>query len=81
MSPSCVLDRAEEATLVREAISSLNERQRAAFVLCNFAGRSYTEIARTMSTAPKMVKSLLAGRGNLRLSLGHYVREGSPLPA
>ena len=78
--PSRSLDRAEEVAFVREAIAGLSERQRSALVLCKFEGMSYAEIARTMATTPKAVKSLLArARDNLRVSLAPYVRDGSPL--
>jgi RNA polymerase sigma-70 factor (ECF subfamily) len=77
LMPSRVLDRAEMAEVVRNAIDSLNERQRMAVLLSKFEHMSYVDIAQTMGLSVQAVKSLLSrARENLRDMLSPYMQEG-----
>jgi RNA polymerase sigma-70 factor (ECF subfamily) len=78
LMPARQLDNMERAEIVREAIRSLNERQRMALMLSKFEGMSYAEIGETMELSPQAVKSLLSrARCNLRIALEPYVMEGA----
>lgn len=69
--------RQELSELVRDAVDSLNDRQRTAVMLCGFEQLSHAEAARRMRTSPEAVKSLLhRARVNLRLRLEDYVDGG-----
>lgn len=75
--PTRRLDKAERAEMVRDAVSSLNERQRMALLLSKFEGLSYAEIAHTMGLSVQATKSLLSrARENLRSLLEPYMEEG-----
>jgi RNA polymerase sigma-70 factor (ECF subfamily) len=75
--PTRQLDKAERSDVVRLAMQSLSDRQRAAVLLCKFEGMSYAEIADTMELSPSAVKSLLSrARDNLRDILHPYLNEG-----
>ena len=81
LMPTRQLDRSERADIVRQAIQSLNERQRMALLLSKFEGMSYAEIGETMDLSTQAVKSLLSrARSNLRAVLEPYMKEGV-LPA
>ena len=59
---------------VRDAIESLNERQRMAVLLHKFEGMSYADIGLAMDLTPQAVKSLLSrARERLKLHLKKYV--------
>jgi RNA polymerase sigma-70 factor (ECF subfamily) len=59
---------------VRNAIESLNDRQRLAVLLHKFEGMSYADIGVSMDLTPQAVKSLLSrARENLKLHLKKYV--------
>lgn len=61
---------AETAARVREAVSALPDRQRAAIVLCHFEGRSNIEAAELLEVSVDALESLLArGRRRLRQEL------------
>jgi RNA polymerase sigma-70 factor (ECF subfamily) len=76
--PARRLDEAERAEVVRQAVASLNDRQRMALLLCKFEGLSYAEIAEAMGLTMQATKSLLSrARENLRLLLEPYMYEGS----
>ncbi len=78
LMPTRRLDKAEMAEVVRQAMDSLNERQRTATVLSKFEGMSYEEIAATMDLSVQAVKSLLSrARCNLRQTLEPYLNEGA----
>jgi len=78
LMPTRQLDELERAEMVREAIQSLNERQKMALLLSKFEGMSYLEIAETMQLSTQAVKSLLSrARYNLRMSLEPYMQEGA----
>ena len=67
----------EMSAIVREAIQTLNERQRMAMLLSKFEGMSYLEIAEAMDMSTQAVKSLLSrARGNLKDALTPYVESG-----
>jgi len=75
--PTRVLDKAEARDMVLAALSSLNERQRMAVLLCKFEGMSYADIAEAMGMSPKAIKSLLSrARVNLREVLEPYLERG-----
>ncbi len=79
LMPTRRLDKTEMAEIVRQAMQSLNERQRMATVLSKFEGMSYEEIADAMELTVQAVKSLLSrARCNLRAALEPYVTEGVP---
>ena len=72
----------ELAAVVRQALDTLNERQRMAVVLNKFEELNYAEIAEVMGLTTKAVKSLLSrARTNLRIALEGYVfMDGAPSP-
>jgi RNA polymerase sigma-70 factor, ECF subfamily len=64
----------ELAAVVRQALETLNERQRIAVVLNKFEDMNYADIAEVMGLSMKAVKSLLSrARENLRLALQDYI--------
>jgi RNA polymerase sigma-70 factor (ECF subfamily) len=78
--PTRALDRAEQAQMVRQAVSSLSERQRMALLLAKFEGMSYQDIAQTMDLSVQAIKSLLSrARVNLKEILAPYVEQGTKL--
>ncbi|HEY2759983.1 MAG TPA: sigma-70 family RNA polymerase sigma factor [Pirellulales bacterium] len=77
LMPSRQADKSEMRTIVREAINTLNERQRMAVLLSKFESMSYEDIAETMQMSPQAIKSLLSrARGNLRAVLEPYLERG-----
>lgn len=75
--PTRLLDKAEQRDMVLAALSSLNERQRMAVLLCKFEDMSYVDIAEAMGMTPKAIKSLLSrARENLREVLEPYLDRG-----
>jgi RNA polymerase sigma-70 factor, ECF subfamily len=82
-SPSQHMQQLELAAAVRQALDTLNERQRMAVVLSKFEELNYAEIAEVMGLTTKAVKSLLnRARTNLRTALAGYVgMDGEPVPA
>jgi RNA polymerase sigma-70 factor (ECF subfamily) len=77
LMPARQIDKAEMREVVREAISTLNERQRLAVLLSKFESMSYEDIADTMEMSPQAVKSLLSrARTNLREVLEPYLQKG-----
>lgn len=73
----------ELAQRIRDALDSLNERQRMAVVLNKFEDMGYAEIAEVMELSTKAVKSLLSrARMNLRAALEDYIHmDGAPASA
>jgi RNA polymerase sigma-70 factor (ECF subfamily) len=75
--PTRQIDKSEIREVVREAIGTLNERQRLAVLLSKFESMSYEDIAQTMEMTPQAIKSLLSrARGNLRVVLEPYLERG-----
>jgi RNA polymerase sigma-70 factor (ECF subfamily) len=75
--PTRNLDKAEQAEMVRHAVSSLSERQRMALLLAKFEGMSYQDIAQTMDLSVQAIKSLLSrARVNLKEVLTPYIEQG-----
>jgi RNA polymerase sigma-70 factor (ECF subfamily) len=72
----------ELATVIRQALETLNERQRMAVLLNKFEDMNYQEIGEVMSLSTKAVKSLLSrARTNLRAILKDYIyMDGEPVP-
>ncbi len=76
--PARRIDQSELSEMVRNAVQSLNERQRMALLLCKFEHMSYSDVAAAMNLSTKAVKSLLSrARNNLREMLEPYVQAGS----
>jgi RNA polymerase sigma-70 factor (ECF subfamily) len=76
--PARQMDRIERAEVVRQAIQSLDERQRLALMLSKFEGLSYLDIAATMELSVEATKSLLfRAREKLRERLEPYMAEGT----
>jgi RNA polymerase sigma-70 factor (ECF subfamily) len=80
--PQARVQKDELAQRIREALETLNERQRMAVVLNKFEDMNYAEIAEVMGLTTKAVKSLLSrARMNLRSALTGYVyMDGEPVP-
>lgn len=77
--PTRSLDKAEQAEMVRHAVSTLSERQRMALLLAKFEGMSYQDIASTMNLSVQAIKSLLSrARVNLKEILTPYMERGAP---
>ncbi len=83
LMPTRRVDQKEMSAIVRDAIQTLNERQRMAMLLSKFEGMSYIEISESMNLTTQAVKSLLSrARSNLRDILQPYVDSGQlPLGA
>lgn len=74
LMPGRQLDKNELRQKVREAMESLNERQRLALLLNKFEQMSYVDIAASMELSVQAVKSLLTrARENLREKLEEYL--------
>jgi RNA polymerase sigma-70 factor (ECF subfamily) len=77
LMPARQLDRRELQEMVRQALSTLNERQRIAVLLHKFEEMSYQDIADAMELTPAAVKSLLSrARENLRQILEPHMQLG-----
>lgn len=77
LMPARQADKSEMRDIVQIAISSLNERQRAALLLSKFEDMSYADIADVMGLTSKAIKSLLSrARVNLREVLEPYLERG-----
>ena len=73
LMPSRQMAKLEIQQVVREALDTLNERQRMALLLHKFEGMSYADIAETMELSTTAVKSLLSrARESLRQRLEGY---------
>ena len=81
LMPTRRVDQKEMSAIVRDAIQTLNERQKMAMLLSKFEGMSYIEISESMKLSTQAVKSLLSrARGNLRDILQPYVDSGQLPP-
>jgi RNA polymerase sigma-70 factor, ECF subfamily len=80
--PQYNLQHQELAAVIRQALDTLNERQRVAVVLNKFEDMNYAEIGEVMGLTTKAVKSLLSrARMNLRAALiGYIYMDGEPVP-
>jgi RNA polymerase sigma-70 factor (ECF subfamily) len=79
--PHHAIQHQELASVVRQALDTLNERQRVAVVLNKFEDMNYADIAAVMGLSTKAVKSLLSrARENLRLALKDYVHMTGDTP-
>ena len=75
--PEQRLERREVRQVVRQALDSLNERQRTVTVLAWLDGHSYAEIAARTALSVSAIKSLLSrARENLRKALAPYWENG-----
>lgn len=75
LMPTRQLDKSELRRIVREAMESLNERQRMALLLHRFEDLSYADIGDSMEMSPQAVKSLLSrARENLRIKLEGFAK-------
>jgi RNA polymerase sigma-70 factor (ECF subfamily) len=78
--PTRQLDKAELCDAVRQAITSLNDRQRMAVLLAKFEHFSYADIAEVMDMTPQAIKSLLSrARSNLRDAIQPYLERGAKI--
>lgn len=74
LMPNRQVAKEEVRNIVRNALDTLNERQRLALLLHKFEGMSYADIGETMELSPAAVKSLLSrARENLKVILEPYV--------
>ena len=81
-SPHDRMQQQELAAIVKQALETLNERQRVAVVLNKFEDMNYAEIAEVMGLTTKAVKSLLSrARDNLRIVLKDYIYMEGGTPA
>lgn len=79
--PEDRIQKREMADIVKQAIETLNERQRIAVVLNKFEDMNYAEIAEVMGLTTKGVKSLLSrARENLRVVLQDYINMDQKKP-
>ena len=70
------LKKAETVKVIREALQALPEQQRAAVILRRYQNFSYEEIAQTMGTSVKAVKSLLnRAKENLKNMLSKHFED------
>jgi RNA polymerase sigma-70 factor (ECF subfamily) len=75
MMPTRQADKRELQDVVRQALGTLNERQRLAVMLHKFEGMSYADIGQAMEMSVTAVKSLLSrARENLREALEQHVK-------
>jgi len=75
LMPTRQFDKRELRSIVRNALETLNERQKMALLLHKFEGMSYADIGETMELSAAAVKSLLSrARENLRIKLEPYVK-------
>lgn len=75
LMPARQLHKSEMREIVRDALETLNDRQKLAVLLNKFEGMSYADIGEAMELKPAAVKSLLSrARENLRQKLEPYVR-------
>ncbi len=75
LMPTRQFDKSEMRAIVRDAMETLNERQKMAVLLHKFEQMSYADIGEAMEMTPAAVKSLLSrARENLRSKLERYVR-------
>jgi RNA polymerase sigma-70 factor (ECF subfamily) len=80
--PTHGLQQQELATVIRQALDGLNERQRMAIVLNKFEDMNYNDIADVMGLTTKAVKSLLSrARAKLREELQGYIYMDAEPPA
>ena len=72
--PTRLIDSKETQDVVREALDSLNERQKTAVLLHKFEGLSYQDIGEIMGLNVVAVKSLLSrARGKLKEALERHI--------
>ena len=75
LMPSRQIAKTEVQQVVRDALETLNERQRMALLLHKFEGMSYNDIGETMEMTTSAVKSLLSrARESLKQRLEGYVK-------
>jgi RNA polymerase sigma-70 factor (ECF subfamily) len=74
--PDVALEEKEQNVIVKKAIDSLPEKQRAAFVLHKYEGLSYQEIAGILQRSLSSVESLIhRAKLNLQKKLIHYLEK------
>lgn len=72
--PARRLHQEELAVVIRQALDTLNERQRLAIILNKYEDMNYADIAQVMGLTTKAVKSLLSrARAKLRECLQGYI--------
>lgn len=79
-SPDVAAETSEVRQVVRDCIDRLADRQRAAVVLCDLDGLSYSGVAEAIGTSADAAKSLIhRGRSNLKQMLESHARRGNIL--
>ena len=74
--PDVVLEKKERNVMLQKAIDSLPGKQRAAFILHKYEGKSYEEIAEILHRSLSSVESLIhRAKSNLQKKLLHYLKE------
>lgn len=74
--PDKVLEQQERRKLLQQALNTLPEKQRVAFVLSKYDGMSYQEIADQLKTSLSSVESLIhRAKKNLQKQLYNYYKE------
>jgi len=74
ISPDKEILKKERSAIIKKAIDDLPENQRMAVLLRRFEGMSYEEIAQTMDTTEKAVKSLLnRAKESLKIKLSSLI--------
>lgn len=74
LMPTRVIDSKETQDVVRDALNTLNERQKTAVLLHKFEGLSYQDIGDIMDLNVVAVKSLLSrARGKLKEALERHI--------
>ena len=76
LQPEAVFETREQATILRQAVESLSEKQRTVVILNKYEELSYAEVAEVMGTTVSAVDALLQrGMKNLRKKLYTYYQE------
>lgn len=74
--PDQSLERQELKSLVRDAIDSLSENQKAVIILNQYEGFSYQDIAKILDCSVTAVESrLFRAKGNLKKKLDTYIKK------
>ena len=74
--PDVALERKEQDMLIQNAINSLPAKQKAAFILHQYEGLSYQEIARILHKSLSSIESLIhRAKINLQKNLIDYLKE------
>lgn len=74
--PDVALEKKEQDIFIQDVINSLPAKQKAAFVLHQYEGLSYQEIAKVLHKSLSSIESLIyRAKSNLQKTLIHYLQE------